>query len=291
MTVTQAAKLILGGLVGSELAFQLTDRFFNMPHMPYVRAVNYHDTPLIFEANLRKQLQWFSKHYEDCNQKQLRGLLRDGNWNSPNPGLLISFDDGLKSNYTVAAPLLEEFGFTGWFMIPVGFLNVASKDQEKFAEKNTISHQGMNTESLAMSWEDLVDLERRGHVITCHSMNHKRLSDALTDEELYEEIILSKLHMELSLGHSVSGFTWVGGEEFSYSSRAFKSIIQAGYSEVFCTNCKPITARQDPLFLNRSNVEAYFPLNQVRMVLGGIYDVKYRAKRIRIFNKLTKSTI
>lgn len=289
MSVTQVAKIVTGRVLGSALAYRLTDHWFNRPKMPYVRALNYHDTPEQFASNFRRQLEWYASEYVDCNQTQLRGLIAGGDWRSEKPGILISFDDGLKSNYEVAAPLLEEFGFTGWFMIPVAFLDAASDAQEQFAIDNRISHHGLHAGNLAMSWDDVRGLERRGHVVTCHSMNHMRLTKNLTDAQFREEIIESKSQLESRLGHSVSGFTWVGGEETSYSAAAFRSIVQANYAEVFCTNCEPISAHHNPLFLDRSNVESHFSLSQVRMVLGGLYDRKYSAKRKRIFNLLTLS--
>jgi peptidoglycan/xylan/chitin deacetylase (PgdA/CDA1 family) len=288
MSATKIAKVVLGGVLGSGLTYRITDKLLNGPKMPYVRALNYHDTPQQFAANFRKQLQWYSRHFVDCNQQQLRKLLDSGAWSNAKPGLIISFDDGLKSNYEIAAPLLEEFGFTGWFMIPVSFLDAGIEEHAGFAATNNIAYNAhLQAGNLAMSWDDVHDLEKRGHVITCHSMNHRRLSDSLTDEELQEEIERSKAALESRLGHPVSGFTWVGGEESSYSRRAYQSIVRANYTEVFCTNCEPIVARQNPLFLERSNIEANFGLNQVRLVLGGLYDRKYAAKRQRVFKLLT----
>jgi peptidoglycan/xylan/chitin deacetylase (PgdA/CDA1 family) len=289
MSATQIAKFVMGSILGSELTYRLTDRWLNGPKMPYVRAINYHDTPKQFASNFRRQLEWYLSKFVDCNQKQLLGLIADGYWRSEKPGLLISFDDGLKSNYEIAAPLLEEFGFTGWFMIPVAFLDSPGEAQERFAVNNRISHHGLHKGNLAMSWDDVRDLERRGHVVTCHSMNHRRLTKDLTDAQLHDEIIESKTQIESRLGHPVSGFTWVGGEESSYSPAAFRSIVKANYTEVFCTNCEPISAHHNPMFMDRSNVESHFSMSQVRMVLGGLYDRKYSSKRQRIFSLLTLS--
>ena len=287
MSVTQLVKSFLAVTLGSAVAYRVTNKWFNGPKMPYVRALNYHDTPHQFASNFRKQLEWFSCHFANCNYQQLRSFLSDGTWSDSKSGILISFDDGLKSNYDVAAPLLEEFGFTGWFMIPASFLDASSTAQAEFALTNQIAHQGLHSGDLAMSWENVRDLEKRGHVITCHSMNHRRLSNSLTDNQLHEEIVLSKCLLESRLGHPVSGFTWVGGEESSYSKRAFITIVEANYSEVFCTNSSPIVAHQNPLFLDRSNIESHFSLNQVRLVLGGLYERKYAAKRQRVFKLLT----
>jgi peptidoglycan/xylan/chitin deacetylase (PgdA/CDA1 family) len=287
MSATKLVKSLVSNALGSEPVYQVTNKFFNDSNMPYVRALNYHDTPKQLSSNFRRQLEWYRSNFVDCNYQQLRGLLVDGGWSSSKPGIIISFDDGLKSHYEVAAPLLEEYGFTGWFMIPVAFLNATSAEQPEFASENHISHHGLNSDNLAMSWDDVRELESRGHVITLHSMHHKRLSDSLSDVELHEEIVLAKTMLESRLGHPVSGFTWVGGEEASYSRRAFRFILQANYDEVFCTNSHPIMAKQNPLFLERSNIEANFGLNQIRLVLGGLYDQKYKAKRQRIHSLLT----
>jgi peptidoglycan/xylan/chitin deacetylase (PgdA/CDA1 family) len=290
VSAAEFAKSLLGWTFGSEAAFRITDGMLNRPKMPYVRAINYHDTPQEFAPNFRRQLQWLSSRFENCDLRQLRKLLSDGEWAGSKPGVLISFDDGLKSQYDTAAPILEEFGFTGWFMLPVAFLDAADVNHADFAVTNNISCQTRsNSDDLAMSWDEARDLERRGHVITCHSMNHKRLSDSLTDSALREEIVDSKTALESRLGHPVSGFTWVGGEEPAYCKRAFDLMLEAGYSEIFCTNCEPIVARNDPRFLDRSNVEAHFGLGRVRLVLGGLYDRKYDAKRRRVFNLLTES--
>jgi hypothetical protein len=112
-------KSFLGGIFGSETVFRVTDSWLNRSKMPYVRGINYHDTPKAFESNFRKHLEWYSSHFVNCSYQQLRNLISAGTWNGDMPGILISFDDGLKSNYNIAALLLEQFGFTGWFMVPV----------------------------------------------------------------------------------------------------------------------------------------------------------------------------
>ena len=287
-SMSKIAKAILSIIMGSEVAFYATNKWTNRKKNPFIRAINYHDTSKKYAENFRRQLDWYSKHFDNCNYQQLRQLLDHGVWDAAKPGLIISFDDGFKSNYEIAAPLLEEFGFTGWFMIPYAFIDAKNDSHTEFALQNNIAYDSLvQSGDLAMSWDDIRDLERRGHIITCHSMNHKRLSDELTDAQLQEEIILSKAMLEAKLGHPITGFTWVGGEEESYSRRAFKFIQQAKYTEVFCTNSEPITGKQNQYFLERSNIEVDFNMSKLRLVLGGLYDKKYKRKRERIFKLLT----
>jgi peptidoglycan/xylan/chitin deacetylase (PgdA/CDA1 family) len=280
-------KIILNSFLGSDAAFKLSRRFYLNRLFPYVQAVTYHDTPNGADNNLRNQLEWYQNHFVNCNHADLCGLLTNGVWNYDKPGLILSFDDGLRSNFDVALPLLEEYGFTGWFMVPAGFVDLDPAKQVVFAKRSLIGfYSESSCERIALSWDEVREIERGGHVITCHSMNHKRLSERLTQLELEIEIRDAKQLMEVRLGHEVDLFTWVGGEEWAYSRGAFDLIKKSGFNYIFCTNCAPIIVRQSPLFLERYHVEPEFSHNQLRFVLGGFYDLMYARKRRRIFNRL-----
>src|SRR4051794_32024397 len=72
----------------------------------------------------REQLTWVRQHFNLIDFATLKRLwsdkiaLADQNGR---PCALISFDDGLLSNYEVAAPLLEEFGARGVFFVAPTF--------------------------------------------------------------------------------------------------------------------------------------------------------------------------
>ena len=286
-TIILGAKRLVSLFLGNEIAFAITNNLINTPHYPFIRCVNYHDTPKIDEDQFEKHLIWIKQNFENCNLMQLRDLIYTGKWNHNKPGIIISFDDGLKSNFDIAAPLLEKYGFTGWFMIPVTFPKMDIKTQHIFAATSKILHSVKDIkEPISMSWDNIKELEKRGHIITCHTMNHKWLSDKLVDDEFNEEIILSKKEMEFELGHEVTGFTWVGGNESAYSKRAYEFIKKAGYKEVFCTNSEVIKYYSNNHFLERSNLNSNNSLNLVRLVLGGIYDLKYKKKKKQIFTLL-----
>jgi hypothetical protein len=87
----------------------------------FIRAVNYHCVPPACGIPFEKQLQFYTMHFSDVTEDDLGDFLFQKKWDKKKPGLIISFDDGDLSNYSVAAPLLEKYGFTGWFFIPTGF--------------------------------------------------------------------------------------------------------------------------------------------------------------------------
>ena len=269
------------------MAYYCSKRLFHSHLFPFVQAITYHDTPDIFLSNLRDQFEWYKKNFVNCGLSDLRDLLTKGVWRYDKPGLIISFDDGLRSNYDVVLPLLDEYGFTGWFMIPPGFIDTEPCSQIEFANHHRIDfYPRVDKSRIALTWNELKNLERRGHVLTCHSMNHTRLGEELTKSNLEIEIKNSKYLLESRLGHTFDMFAWVGGEEWAYGRRAYDLILKAGYSLVFCTNCAPITARQSPFFLERYHIEPDYGRDQLRLVLGGFYDLKYLWKRRRVIRKL-----
>lgn len=93
---------------------------------PSLRAVNYHDVPARLAEPFEEQLRFFARHFVPVGPRELGELLAD-RWPHRKPGLLITFDDGLRSHAEVAAPLLERHGFPGWFFVPAAFPEIDRK--------------------------------------------------------------------------------------------------------------------------------------------------------------------
>jgi hypothetical protein len=104
---------------------------------PWARALNYHDVPAAHARAFEEQLRFFALHFVNVGPAELAEL-HAGRWSHPKPGLLLTFDDGLRCHADVVAPLLE-YGFTGWFTVPVGFVETPPAEQRAFAEAHQIS--------------------------------------------------------------------------------------------------------------------------------------------------------
>jgi len=251
---------------------------------PSIRIINYHDVPPGWARHFETQLAYFKDRFEPATISDLREVLA-GHRRSTRPGLIITFDDGLRSHAEVAAPLLEKYGFTGWFFVPPAFLSCPVEDQQSFARASAIIHFEREPR-VAMTWDQARQLATR-HTVGCHSLTHVRLASSLGEERLASEIVGSKTVLERELDMPVSSFCWVGGEEWAYSREAARYICEAGYDWALMTNTLPAWRRTDPLQLQRTNVEAWDPSEVVRFQLSGLMDVYYAAKRRRI-NELTR---
>ena len=101
----------------------------------------------------------------------LLNFLDTSKWLKRKPGIIISFD-GLRNNFTEALPIIEEFGFIGWFCIPASFHQIKHEDQSLFIQNNSIIINDDKCNEIAMSSDDLIKLSKN-HVILSHTLNHK----------------------------------------------------------------------------------------------------------------------
>lgn len=246
---------------------------------PFIRVVNYHDIPQTHADNFEDQLRFYSNRFVNVDKKMLTDFLDTGQWGHDRPGLIISFDDGLRSHYEVAAKLLERHGFIGWFFVPSRWIADARFDvaTDEFA--------GLKSSDVCLTLDQLKYLAEH-HVVGCHTRTHTRLSKELSAEKLNKEIVLAKKDLTEMLGQNIDIFCWVGGEEFTYSREAAE-LIRQNYDLSFMTNSEAVRPNTHPLQLQRTNIEAPDSLPLVRFQTSGLMDVIYAAKRKRV-NALTR---
>jgi peptidoglycan/xylan/chitin deacetylase (PgdA/CDA1 family) len=249
---------------------------------PYIRVLYAHDVPPAMASAFEAQLAFLQRHFVPASREDLVDFLQHGRWRHRRPGIIITFDDGLRSNYEIAAPALEKYGFQGWFFVPIGLLNLAPPLQPAAAERQWVTHSHDVTRDprVFMNAAELRDLARR-HVIGCHTIDHVRLSRSLTEEELDREILEGKAQLETALSAPVDSFAWVGGEEWAYSAGAARRIASA-FDLVFTTNTRMTRPGTSCLQIDRTQLEAYFPMWLTRFQLCGFMDLFYARKRSRV---------
>ena len=268
----------------SRICFLFSRLFYGRQH---IRVVNYHSTPTSYAANLEQHLAFYQKHYSNTTLQELNDFLATKIWKKDKPGLIISFDDGLKNNKECALPLLESYGFTGWLCIPTGYL--LKKNTEKINAEEIISIYGIKTtakEGLIMTPEELEQVSHK-HEILCHTYTHMRLPQTVNDDAtLNKELVQAKKELENSCGKKIEGFCWVGEELKNYSAKAHK-IIKENYHFAFQTNNSPVTKKTDPYFIDRNNIEVWFSPALFLLTLSGLYDLMYWNKRKKLKKQLT----
>jgi peptidoglycan/xylan/chitin deacetylase (PgdA/CDA1 family) len=125
--------------------------------------------------------------------------------------IMITFDDGYETDYTLALPILRKYGFKGVSFVTTGFLG----------------NKGH------MNWEQAQKLLEEGFSIQSHTRSHLLLKSA-SDQSIREEVYLSKQSIEVKLKSKVIGLSLPGG---SYSKKVRNIAIEQGYRYIF--NSKP----------------------------------------------------
>jgi peptidoglycan/xylan/chitin deacetylase (PgdA/CDA1 family) len=84
----------------------------------------------------------------------------------------------------------------------------------------------------ALSWEELRDLDRAGHVIASHTRSHSRVSIA-DSAALEAEIVGSQEDFVRGLGRPVRAFAWLMGAAYGENPVADTLVDRAGYEFLF----------------------------------------------------------
>lgn len=283
MSTKEKVALLLHKLFIGKVLFGLNDLIYGK----HIRVVNYHSSQPHEMENFERQLQFYLKHYTPATYEDLEHFFKTGKWDKLKPGLIISFDDGLRENFDYAVPILEKYGFKGWFFIPAGLINASSEEQLQFIGKSEGKYPHTYDDGrYFMTWDELKYLTK-AHVLGCHTFTHHRMNVNDSETLLTKEISDAKQLMQEKLGAEVTIFCWVGGEEHTYTHAAAKKIKDSGYRYSFMTNSYPLKPGQSPLQIQRTNVEARFPMHLVKFQLSPLMDLLYSRKRKRVC-KLTE---
>jgi len=239
-------------------------------HNQFIRVINYHDTFNAHASLLEEHMKFYQEHFTPVSFQDFDNFLRAKHWEKDRPGLIISFDDGTISNFEVAYPLLEKYGFIGWFFVPT---NLIKKNNDSRLEWGDVTIEASKKRRPRMNWNQLRELDNMGHVIGSHTKNHCRMFLKTPPEKVYEEIFLSKVELEQQLKHEVSIFAWVGGEEGSYSTTAANMIRKSGYRYAFINCPGPIVVLSNPYSLKRLNIESCYSIKMVKFCFSGLIDL------------------
>jgi len=148
-----------------------------------------------FEAYCR----FLGRYFEVVSLSELLDRLAEGE--AVGGKVVITFDDGYKDNYDVAAPILRRHELPACFFIATGFIGtdrVGWWDAEE------------GVESRWMDWDDVRALDRMGFEIAAHTRNHVDLGK-VTGEPARREIAGSVERLESELGHPINLFSFPYG--------------------------------------------------------------------------------
>ena len=127
----------------------------------------------------------------------------ENNTKLPDKTVVLTFDDGWKTQYKYAAPILEKYNFTGTFFIITSYAGYGAY----------------------MNWNDLKDLVAHNFDIESHTKTHQILTK-IDPKKLPDELGTSKKTLEDKLGIKVTTLAYPNYAQNAVVQEAVKT---AGY--------------------------------------------------------------
>jgi len=185
---------------------------------------------------------------------------RRGEKSIPEKSCLLTIDDGYRSGYDVAWPILKKFNYPFTMFIYTAFV-----------KGGALAGGG------SLSWQELVEMRDAGVDIQSHTVNHQDLKRkkgkfqaqfATYEEWLKAEVAGSKHQLESRLGISVSVLAYPYGV---HSEQVRQAAMDAGYEAAFTTYGQRLTYHSPADQLGRYAVESTKPkvFTDALMMIGG----------------------
>jgi peptidoglycan/xylan/chitin deacetylase (PgdA/CDA1 family) len=218
-----------------------------------------------------------SKYYEFINPFQMDTEFLDINNNTK---ILLSFDDGFKSNRILAENILAKLDIKGLFFITEDFIG----QQKSIAFMNKTFYPNSPRKSLnreettPMSWEDVQWLVDNGHMIGAHTKSHPVLSSLQNIEKLSSEIIISANRLETSLNTKINCFAFPFGTIGSIDENSL-ILAKTRFDYVFSNIRGCVTDSPSRGFIFRQNIVPGDSMMLNRKIIDGRLDWKYRQAR------------
>ncbi len=225
-------------LKGKNRAGLSPEGFQTIPVLTYHRFAENCDSSLCMPANIFElQMQYLKDNgYHVIKAEQLLDFL-EYRCGVPKKSVLITMDDGYRSVYDIAYPILKKYGFTATLFIPTSFVS---------------------TSRMAITWEQLKEMQMNGFTIGSHSVYHSDLSQPKTDEtqreylaRIKEELYVSKKIIDQKLNQDTYFLAYPFGY---YDQRSAQIAREAGYKIAMSVKrggnpffANPLTLRRDQI--------------------------------------------
>ena len=174
----------------------------------------------------------------------------------PDGGVLVTIDDGYRSTFEIARPILERHRIPAVAFVTAGLMGRhVPGDHEPF-----------------MSWEQVRGLLDAGLSVGSHAYTHSSFGQ-MSAEEAYDEGKRSRETLERELGRPVTAFAYPFGTAAHHSAVSARVLAEeCGYRMLFLSEHGPIGVGSDPRLLKRVKIESGEPQWMFELACRGALD-------------------
>lgn len=195
--------------------------------------------------------------------------------------LLLTFDDGYKSNRFIAEKILNELEIKAIFFITHDFIGLNDLSSHDFAQKNFFPQRKLNQldgEIQSMTWDDVRFLKKKGHVIGAHTFTHPNLKNLPDDSKKYYEIVESADMIEEKIQSEIKYFAYPFGNHLSIDKSCINISKKRFLYSFTNTRGNPLKSSDNHLIL-RQNVPSRTNCFKLFITIAGILNRYYNRER------------
>jgi len=153
----------------------------------------------------------YKKGYRVISLDEIADYINSANKKRLSRILAITFDDGYKSIYKFAMPILQKFDFTASVFLPTKYIG-------KYSEWT-------NPSTPLLTWNEILTMEKNGILFGSHGHSHRDLT-VLTEEQVRKELEISKKILEEKLKRPITCISY----PYSKSSGIIENLaLKCGY--------------------------------------------------------------
>ncbi len=235
-------------------------------HALFDREVN-RETYAISKGEFEKQMRYL--HENGFRSLSLDHFFKQSDYNEKErKEIIITFDDGNFSDYSIAYPILRKFGFTATFFVTVGWVG----------------------KSDYLSWSNIKEMVNSGMSIQSHSLTHAILP-RLDHTMLREELNTSKYILEKNLNSKIE---YISIPDSFYSRRVLRIAKESGYKGV-CTSEPGLNyaygKNQDMRIFKRIIIMRKTSFNNFKRIVNGDLGFITAQKALGCFKLIVKKVL
>lgn len=214
------------------------DGFQTIPILTYHRFAENCSSPLCMPARtFERQMRYLKDNgYHVITAEELLAFL-EYRQRLPRKSVLITMDDGYRSVYDIAYPILQKYGFKATLFIYTSFVGVSK---------------------MAITWDQLKEMKANGFTIGSHTIYHSDLTQPKEDEteqahlaRIKNELFGSKKIIDKKMGQNTYFLAYPFGY---YDQRSIQIAKQAGYKIAMSVKRGGNAFFANPLTLKRDQI-------------------------------------
>ncbi len=210
------------------------------------RVLCYHGINENEAENFEKQIRFFiDSGWEFCNMTDaiyLKQLNKEGKYAT------ITFDDGQESLFENAIPILEKLNIKACFYITTDYVLKGNtyRDREPM---------------LVMTWDQIVEISKKGHEIGSHSHTHIRFT-TIDECGMRNELRISKEMLEDRLQHEIKHFAYPHGQ---HNQETYGVLLKTRYYQTAATIERGSMEKNDALLIKRNAIYPEWSINKIKL--------------------------